>query len=273
MTLKRKYRKPLCYDVSVRRLGVNTNASDHGRCGPFSFFPLFSSYIYNLLTDVESIRFATTRVLEDFLADGVVYLELRTTPRSTPEISAQQYVTLLLDIFAEFEASNPQMHTRLILSVDRRHSLTMAETVLSLATQNRSASGPGIVGIDLCGDPMARPDGEISIFTPVFEKASSQGLGITVHFAEAEESASPEELRTLLSWNPGRLGHVIWEDEDAKKEIAKRALCLELCLSCNVHAQMIRGGFEAHHFKDWVGVPGPKISLAVSVVAFTSPEA
>lgn len=156
------------------------------------------------------------------------------------------------------------MHTRLILSIDRRHSIETAESILDLATRLHSNNGAGVVGLDLCGDPTARPAGEIAMFTPVFEKASKAGLGITVHFAEAEASGSHDELRTLLSWKPGRLGHVIWEDEAAKKEIAARELCLELCLSCNVQAEMIHGGFEAHHFKHWMGVKGPKISLAVS---------
>lgn len=237
-----------------------------------SFFPLFSSYIYNLITDEESIRYAVNSVLQGFLDDGIVYLELRTTPRSTINMSAETYITILLNAIEEFEKSHPQMHTRLILSIDRRHSVETAESILELATRLQNSTR-GVVGIDLCGDPTARPGGDVSIFTPVFEQASKAGLGITVHFAEAEASGSHEELRTLLSWNPDRLGHVIWEDEAAKKEIAKRELCLELCLSCNVQAEMIHGGFEAHHFKHWKDVKGPKISLGVSFCCRVSPIA
>ncbi|OAQ66731.1 SNF7 family protein [Pochonia chlamydosporia 170] len=236
-----------------------------------TFFPLFSSYIYNLITDEESIRYAVNSVLQGFLDDGIVYLELRTTPRSTTNMSAETYITILLNAIEEFEKSHPQMHTRLILSIDRRHSVETAESILELATRLQNSTR-GVVGIDLCGDPTARPGGDVSIFTPVFEQASRAGLGITVHFAEAEASGSYEELRTLLSWNPDRLGHVIWEDEAAKKEIAKRELCLELCLSCNVQAEMIHGGFEAHHFKHWKDVKGPKISLGTDDVGvFGSP--
>ncbi|EQL03136.1 adenosine/AMP deaminase [Ophiocordyceps sinensis CO18] len=92
------------------------------------------------------------------------------------------------------------------------------------------------------------------------------------HFAEAEASASPEELRTLLAWRPARLGHVIWEDDESRREIARRGLCLELCLSCNVKAGMTPSGFESHHLKHWMGVQGPKISLATDDVGvFGSP--
>ncbi|KAM0561484.1 hypothetical protein ACHAPJ_003367 [Fusarium lateritium] len=234
-----------------------------------TFFPLFSSYIYNLITEEESVRYTTTSVLTDFLDDGVCYLELRTTPRSTPQLSAEQYIAALLNTISSFEAENPELHTRLILSVDRRHTPEQAASTLSLALKYRNK---GVVGLDLCGDPTARPGGEINVFAPVFQDAKKQGLEVTVHFAEAEASGSKEELETLLSWEPGRLGHVIWEDEETKKEIARRGLCLELCLSCNVRAGMVRGGFEGHHFGHWRGVEGPKISLSTDDVGvFGSP--
>ncbi|KAH8129115.1 hypothetical protein ACSS6W_008494 [Trichoderma asperelloides] len=244
-----------------------------------TFFPLFSKYIYALLTDEPSIRHATTAVLQSFLQDGVVYLELRTTPRPTPLLSAAQYVDILLSTISEFEELHPQLHTRLILSVDRRHDFDMASSVLDLAV-NTSPEGilarkhAMIVGLDLCGDPSARPAGEISLFTPVFQKARAAGLGLTLHFAEIQASASKAELETLLSWGPRRLGHVIWEDAETKKEIARRKdeLCLELCLSCNVHAGMVEGGFESHHFGEWRRVEGVKVSLATDDVGiFGSP--
>ncbi|RFU72628.1 adenosine deaminase [Trichoderma arundinaceum] len=239
-----------------------------------SFFPLFSKYIYALLTDEASIRHATTSVLQSFLQDGVVYLELRTTPRPTPSLSAEQYVAVLGSAISDFEASNPGLHTRLILSIDRRHDFETASSVLALATNPPASASSLVVGLDLCGDPAARPAGSISLFTPLFQKARAAGLGITLHFAEAETSASREELETLLSWRPHRLGHVIWEDAETKREIARRKdeLCLELCLSCNVHAGMVKGGFEGHHFGEWRGVEGVKVSIGTDDVGiFGSP--
>ncbi|KAK1254164.1 hypothetical protein MKX08_008159 [Trichoderma sp. CBMAI-0020] len=244
-----------------------------------AFFPLFSKYIYAFLTDGPSIRHATAAVLQSFLQDGVVYLELRTTPRPTPFLSAAQYVDILLSTISEFEEQNPQLHTRLILSVDRRYDIEMAASVLELAVETSEDGGYArrhamVVGLDLCGDPSARPSGEISLFTPIFEKARAARLGITLHFAEIQASASKAELETLLSWRPQRLGHVIWEDEETKREIERRQdeLCLELCLSCNVHAGMVEGGFEGHHFGGWRGVEGVKVSLGTDDVGiFGSP--
>ncbi|UKZ79029.1 hypothetical protein TrVFT333_006780 [Trichoderma virens FT-333] len=228
-----------------------------------TFFPLFSKYIYALLTDEPSIRHATLSTASSTSNSA--------QPPSNPFLSTTQYIAILLTTIAAFEASHPALHTRLILSIDRRHDFATASSILDLAL-----STPDVVGLDLCGDPAARPAGEVALFTPLFERARAEGLGITVHFAEAETSASAAELKTLLGWRPHRLGHVIWEDADAKREIALRKdeLCLELCLSCNVHAGMVKSGsgFDDHHFGEWRAVEGVKVSLGTDDVGiFGSP--
>ncbi|TEA19962.1 Adenosine deaminase-like protein [Colletotrichum sidae] len=245
-----------------------------------TFFPLFSSYIYNLITDPETLRLATLSVLQDFHADGVAYLELRTTPRSLPSPTPQPpsvYVSTILSAIASFEAAHPgadTMHTRLILSVDRRHTPAQALETVRLAASFRTE---GVVGVDLCGDPAARTWGvpgrdDVSIFRPAFAEARASGLGLTIHFGEAECSGTPGELAEILSWNPGRLGHVIHLGEDVKRELVARSVGLELCLSCNVHAGMVTGGFEGHHFGEWWGVEGSVISLGTDDVGvFGSP--
>ena len=65
-------------------------------------------------------------MLRDFAADGVVYLELRTTPRAMPAASLTEvgYIQTILDTIAEYEQSQaaepePKLRTKLILSVCR----------------------------------------------------------------------------------------------------------------------------------------------------------
>lgn len=222
-----------------------------------SFFPLFSKYIYTLCNDRSSLIYSTTSVLQDFQADGVVYLELRTTPRAIPSenVTKEEYVEIILNCITAFNSSS-SMKTNLILSIDRRNDLPTALHVVDLALKYRNK---GVVGIDLCGDPAV---GEVSIFQPAFEKATTHGLKITIHFAEAPQSSTSEELWTLLSYQPDRIGHVINVPEDVKEEIVKRRLGLELCLSCNVHAKMITGTYGDHHF-GWWRETGCPIALSV----------
>ncbi|KAM5483191.1 putative adenosine deaminase [Microsporum canis] len=210
-----------------------------------TFFQVFSNLIYLLCSDLESLRYSTRRVLQDFQDDGVRYLELRTTPRESQEhgISKEKYVSTVLEVIDEFK--NEAMSTYLILSVDRTKSAAEAEIVVDLAIQFKHR---GVVGVELGGNPSK---GDVSIFKAAFSKAKQNGLGVTLHFAEVEFSSSPRELTTLLSFQPDRLGHVINVPDDIKDEIVRRKLGLELCLSCNVHAKLITGSYPDHHFSYW----------------------
>lgn len=206
-------------------------------------------------------------MLRDFAADGVVYLELRTTPRALPRsgLSKEGYVEAILDVIREYEASSSssssssgngtttQLHTRLILSVDRRNTPAEAAEVVSLAHRFQPR---GVVGVDLCGDPLR---GGVEALQPAFEAARDvPDLGVTLHFAEAEASGSDAELMMMLrEWRPRRIGHVIHLSDAVKREVAAYpgGLGLELCLSCNVRAGMVSGGFEGHHFGEWCELP------------------
>lgn len=222
-----------------------------------TFFPLFSRYIYALCNDASSILQSTNSVLQSFQDDGVVYLELRTTPRAIPSasITKDDYVRLVLSSINSFGSST--MVTKLILSIDRSNSLQEAIEVVDLALKYRSE---GVVAVDLCGNPAK---GDVSIFRDAFKKAKDNKLRITLHFAEAPQSSTDTELWTLLSYEPDRIGHVINVPDGIKKVIIERKIGLELCLSCNVHAKMITGTFGDHHFGFWRGSGCPVI-LCVS---------
>ncbi|KAH9878005.1 hypothetical protein J1614_003222 [Plenodomus biglobosus] len=233
-----------------------------------TFFPLFSSYIYKLCNDLPSIEFSTKAVLRDFQADGVVYLELRTTPRAMPGagVTKDTYVKSVSNILtAHNSATDNSMRAFLILSIDRRNTVSEAEEVVDLAIKYRSS---GVVGVDLCGDPAK---GDVRIFGPAFARAKAAGLKLTLHFAEAEASASDLELQTLLSWKPDRLGHVIHVKEEFRKIIEDENIGVELCLSCNVHAKMITGTYSDHHFGMWRQTTVPVALSTDDVGVFCSP--
>ena len=231
-----------------------------------TFFPLFSKYIYKLVNDTNSVRRSTFSVLQDFMEDGVCYLELRTTPRSSETMTKDAYVYVVLDTIDSFPRgsySRPKdeedkMAVYLILSIDRKMTAEEALNVVNLAiryktrtvfNRYKSRKKRGVVGIDLCGNPSIPCD--VSKFREAFAKAKANGLKVSLHFAEVPTSSSGEELETLLSFNPDRLGHMIHVNDEFREDIKKRKLALELCLSCNVHAKLITGGFEGHHFKEW----------------------
>ena len=225
-----------------------------------TFFPIFSQYIYELCSTSAGILYSTNAVLQDFKDDGVVYLELRTTPRSSACISKDEYVRITLDCIRDF-AERDAMPTYLILSIDRRNTAVQAMETVDLAIKYRSR---GVVGVDLCGDPSK---GDVSTFREAFAKAKSHGLKIALHFAEIAKEELEMELSTLLSFEPDRLGHVIHVSEFIKQELVCRGIGVELCVSCNVQAQMTEGEVADHHFGFWKDSPCP-IALCVSCSLF-----
>jgi adenosine deaminase len=199
--------------------------------------------------------------LQDFQSDGVVYLELRTTPRAIPErnVSKDGYIKAILSLLKEHnENLSNTMRAFLIISVDRRNTAIEAEEVVDLAIRYQS-EGAHVVGVDLCGNPAV---GDVRIFTNAFKRAKSAGLKITLHFAETDISATDQELQTLLSWHPDRLGHVIHVKPAFAAVIEREHIGIELCLSCNVHAKMITGSYSDHHFGTWIHSSTP-VALSV----------
>ncbi|KAL6709184.1 hypothetical protein ACN47E_002000 [Coniothyrium glycines] len=233
-----------------------------------TFFPLFSSYIYKLCNDLPSIEYSTKAVLQDFQSDGVVYLELRTTPRAMPQtgVTKDSYVSTILNILnAHDNVAENTLKAFLILSIDRRNTAAEADEVIDLAIKHQSA---GVVGVDLCGDPAK---GDVSIFANAFARAKAAGLKVTLHFAETDASASDLELQTLLSWRPDRLGHVIHVNDKFREIIEQENIGVELCLSCNVHAKMITGTYSDHHFGMWRQTSVPVALSTDDVGVFCSP--
>lgn len=236
-----------------------------------TFFKIFDTYIYALVNSPETVTWATQSVLKAFETDGVKYLELRTTPRECVEtgMTKEKYLEAVLKGIEEFSysssststsSSSNSLSTRLILSIDRRNSLEQAMQVIDLAIHYREK---GIVGIDLCGNPMVGP---VRHLAPAFSRAKAEGFKLTLHFAEVPASSSEEEMRMLLlEWRPERIGHVIYTSPEIEDEIEKLGIGLELCLSCNVLAKMLPGkaGFDAHHFAKWRKKRNP-IALSVS---------
>jgi len=229
----------------------------------FSFFGHFNTYLYRLVSDVPSLAFATESVLRAFQDDGVIYFELRTTPRRIGESDEEETVKAICEVIRKWNETQ-RMRTNLILSIDQaKHDAAKAMQIVELATRLRSGGEP-IVGLDLCGDPHHIAD--MSIFRPAFRLAKERNFGITLHFAEVPHSSKVEVLVEMLAWEPDRLGHVIHVPPAMRQTIIDRKISVELCLTCNVLAGMLpdKAGYDAHHFPDWWQGGDPEARLSVN---------
>lgn len=59
-------------------------------------FEVFS-IAHSLTTTIEAVYVAAYHTIKEFYDDNVIYLELRSTPRSEKDMTKEQYITAILD--------------------------------------------------------------------------------------------------------------------------------------------------------------------------------
>lgn len=214
-------------------------------------FKLFDM-IHLLTTDHKIITRISKEVIEDFAAENVVYLELRTTPKCNTSIgmTKRSYVEAVLAglravetvqvISSNFETSQtvvedkgtkPNIYVKLILCIDRHESTEAAIDTVQLALQMQRF---GIVGIDLSGNPHF---GDWKTFVPAFNLAKEQGLPITLHCGEVP---NPLEVQNMLSFKPERIGHGCCLEDAALATLLQSKIPVEVCLTSNNRTEAVR---------------------------------
>lgn len=119
------------------------------------FFDLFPA-IYTLTSNPATLARAARGVLEHFLEPKdpdshpeAAYIELRSIPRETPEMTRRQYIETVLD---EVERYPPE-RAAYIVALDRKMEPRFAAECVRHAVMFKKA-GRRVVGVDLCGDPL-----------------------------------------------------------------------------------------------------------------------
>lgn len=187
--------------------------------------------IHAAIGSAAALRRVTAEVIADFAADGVRYLELRSTPRALSDIDVRGYVCVLLDSIAEHERSGGSMVVRLLLSIDRSAPASRAHETVELALALRSERADArrlIVGIDLSGNPSR---GHFASFVPALLRARAAGLPTSVHCAEVEDDG---EMSEVLAFRPDRLGHALLLSEEHVAALHANPIPIELCPTSNL---------------------------------------
>lgn len=240
--------------ASSQNLDANTSRIVSGDAR--SLVEMFSVFnvIHKAVRGPSVLRRIAREVLEDFASDGVVYLELRTTPRAHSEwdMDEEGYVRAVLDGFQDYAAAagvkGQQEQTttttcdaRLLLSIDRKDPPSTSQRTVDLAMKYQSQ---GVVGIDLSGDPSK---GTFSQWVPALTRARQHGLKISLHAGELDNTH--DEMAQMLEFNPDRFGHVCFLSPSNAKTLRSNRTPLELCLTSNIltHAPTIPS-YADHHF-------------------------
>lgn len=203
----------------------------------FDVFRLIHECV-STLSDVERIAFELGQDLE---RDGVVYGEIRTTPRDLDAKGWDGYVKAVLHGFERYTKQGGSVILKLLLSIDRaKHSADDAMAVVQLAHRYRQHA---VVGIDLSGDPTKA---EFSTFLPSLSYARTLGLKITLHAAEVRND---DEFSQMLHFAPHRFGHCCFVSRSNLAALKQSKIPIELCLTSNLLSNSIPSGLLAdHHF-------------------------
>jgi adenosine deaminase len=183
----------------------------------------------------EIIGRVTREAITDAANDAVRYMELRFTPVALSK--AQGYpLTEVMDWV--IEGANAAMQenpivVRLIASVNRNESVTLAEQVAQLAVERREK---GIVALDLAGNEAhfsALP------FMGVFREAQKAGLHVTVHAGEWGGASNVSDA--ILSLKAERIGHGVRVMEDARVVSLAREHqpAFEVCVTSNYQSGVV----------------------------------
>ena len=188
-----------------------------------------------LLQTREALERATAELIDDLLADGVTYAEIRWAPRLHLERGLS--VVDVMDAVAAGVAKAALTHgpgtplIGLIVTAMRSHP-PAANVELARAAVD---FGRPIVGFDLAGPEDAWP---APPHAAAFDVAREGGLGLTAH---AGEVSRPERVREVLDFGVARVAHgaTAIQDPDLLQLLRARDVTLDLCPTSNVQAGLV----------------------------------
>ncbi|KAJ2989519.1 hypothetical protein HDV02_004961 [Globomyces sp. JEL0801] len=226
-----------------------------------------------LAVTTDAVTLMTKRVIEEFYSDGCLYLELRSTPRASANMTKPDYINAMVLGVQQASESCPQITVRLIVSIDRRN--TLDESLDTLKCVEQVDHKGLIVGIDLCGDPSKGTFAETMI--QPLEKAKQMGLKgsslviysqiVTIHTAELPDNDG--ETTSIIELIPNRLGHATFLNPDHCQFVADKQIPIEICVSSNVLGKTV-ASIEQHHFYEWYVKKHPLILCTDDVGVFES---
>lgn len=200
--------------------------------------------VHRAVSSLGAVARVTAEAVEDFRADGVRYLELRSTPRALGGASARDYVETVLRAARGAEAAaRGEIDVRLVLSVNRRRPAGEARETLRLA---REFAGRGVVGVEVSGDPSGGPS--FGSFAPLLGEARACGLGTSVHVGEVWRPRDTREV--CVDFRPDRLGHAVLLEPDVRRALERAPIPVEVCPTSNVRT--VPGlSLSSHPFGVW----------------------
>ncbi|KAM4748585.1 N6-Methyl-AMP deaminase isoform 1-T1 [Rhinophrynus dorsalis] len=212
--------------------------------------------IHQITDTAEDILLVTKDVIREFAADGVKYLELRSTPRETSTgMTRRKYVDTVLAGIRQCKEEELDIDVRFLLAIDRRGGPTVAKETVKLAEEYFCSTNEVVLGLDLSGDPTV---GHGKDFMEPLSEAKRSGLKLALHLSEIP--SQQEETELLLGIPPDRIGHGTFLSTSpySVETVKQKRIPLELCITSNIKGQTIPA-YNEHHFGFWYNMGHPSV--------------
>ena len=207
--------------------------------------------IQELVNSQEILYNCVKEVIGDFAADGVRYLELRSTPRDVVStgLTKRLYIETVLKAIKSYngDATLP-IDVRYLPSIDRKFSVENAYEVIKLAQEFRLSSDNLIVGVDFSGNPYVNNAAD---YFDALQYAKHENLKLAVHLAEVD--GRDAESKKLLQLPPDRIGHgtFLMNDKSLYDPVLKLKIPIEICMTSNIKTGTAPIDYSKHHLFWW----------------------
>lgn len=196
-----------------------------------------------VLQTQDGIRECMVALMEELIAEGMLYAEIRFAPQLHLQKGLTQEEVVLAAMAGVEEATAGQyLKAQLILCCMRgvENDAANRETVALTAKY----LGKGVCACDLAG---AEALFKTETFEGLFAYAKALGVPFTIHAGEADGAGS---MWDALRFGAARIGHGVHavEDEALVEKLLKEQICLECCPTSNVQTKAVQS-MEEHPLK------------------------
>ncbi|XP_052897740.1 adenosine deaminase-like protein isoform X2 [Anopheles moucheti] len=197
-------------------------------------------YAHDLTDRSVGLERATQLVIEDFANDNVIYLELRTTPKSTAHMSKEEYLSTVLEVIRKTSVKHPGIIVKLLPSIDRSKGVLEAMENVNLAIELTTQYPGTMVAFDLSGNPFGT---QFADFVPALVKAQKHGFRLALHCGEFEDA---QEVKQMFALGVDRIGHGTFIEGANLAFANEHKIPFECCLTSNVKCKTVPS-YETHH--------------------------
>lgn len=201
------------------------------------------AHTVSVMQTPDALHRVARECVEDLLADGVVYAEIRFAPELHTEgdMTMDEVVEAVTSGFADASAGTP-LTIRTICSAMRQMNNSLEVAQLAVRWRDR-----GVIGFDIAGPEKGFPPDDHML---AFQYAQRENFHFTIH---AGEAYGPPSIWKALQWcSAERLGHGVRIIDDIEIQadgsyelgrlahyIRDRRIPLEVCPSSNLHTGVV----------------------------------